>query len=197
LWNTNSGLEKFTLAGHTKPVTRLTFSQDGTRIASYGTGDWRWMAEVKLWDAITGREIAIDGYDEKARGLRLEFSPDGKQFVFCGAGLETLRVLDAATGKQLFAIQAPGEGNWTVAWSPDGSRLASASSYSAQWAPEDSTVKLWDVATGEETVSLKGQWGIPARLAFSRNGERLISAGSIGTVKIWEAPRGNRETDGN
>jgi WD40 repeat protein len=69
-----------------------------------------------------------------------------------------------------------------LAWSPDGQRLASAG--------EDGTVKVWDTATGQETLTLKGHTGRVRSLAWSPDGQRLASAGEDGTVKVWEADTG-------
>ena len=56
-----------------------------------------------------------------------------------------------------------------MAFSPDGKRLASASG--------DGTVKVWDAATGQETLTLKGHTGVVSSVAFSPDGKRLASAG--------------------
>ncbi len=66
-----------------------------------------------------------------------------------------------------------------MAFSPDGKRLASASG--------DRTVKVWDAATGQETLTLKGHTGDVWSVAFSPDGKRLASASDDRTVKVWDA----------
>src|SRR5271154_6590575 len=53
----------------------------------------------------------------------------------------------------------------SVAFSPDGTRLASASC--------DNTVKLWDAAVGQELLTLKGHTDYVYSVAFSPDGKRL------------------------
>ena len=57
-------------------------------------------------------------------------------------------VWDAATGQRILTLK--GHNGWvrSVAFSPDGKRLASASQM-------DGTVKVWDAATGQETLTLR------------------------------------------
>jgi WD40 repeat protein len=65
------------------------------------------------------------------------------------------------------------------AFSPDGLRLASAS--------HDRTIKLWDVATGQEVLTFSGRTGHIDSVAFSPDGNRLASGHEDGTVKVWDA----------
>jgi WD40 repeat protein/serine/threonine protein kinase len=72
-----------------------------------------------------------------------------------------------------------GHGAFSVAYSPDGKRVASGSS--------NKTVKVWDAQTGQELLSLNGA-GI--NVAFSPDGKRLASPGG-GDLKVWDAQTGH------
>ena len=52
---------------------------------------------------------------------------------------------------------------------------------------EDQTVRLWDAESGQEVLTLRGHTDIVPSVAFSPDGNRLVSAGADGTVQIREA----------
>jgi hypothetical protein len=67
-----------------------------------------------------------------------------------------------------------------LSFSPDGSRLASGS--------QDQTVRIWDMATCQEALCLRGHTGWLWGLAFGpKTGTKLASAGADQTIKIWDA----------
>jgi WD40 repeat protein len=68
-----------------------------------------------------------------------------------------------------------------IAFSPDGTRLASGSA--------DRTVRIWDPIFGQEVLVLRGHASTVTAVAFSPDGSRLASAGTDQTVRIWEAER--------
>jgi WD40 repeat protein len=71
---------------------------------------------------------------------------------------------------------------WSVAFSPDGQRLASGS--------HDKTIKIWDAASGRCLQTLKGHDHWVSSVAFSPDGQRLASGSYDKTIKIWDAASG-------
>jgi dipeptidyl aminopeptidase/acylaminoacyl peptidase len=97
---------------------------------------------------------------------------------------DTVRVWDVATGKQLALLQGHTGPVWSVAFSPDGARLATASN--------DGTARVWDAATGKPLALLQGHTGQLWSVAFSPDGTRLATASSDGTARVWDAASGRQ-----
>jgi WD40 repeat protein len=126
----------------------LAFSADGAVLSTGG----------RLWDVSTGEEIArrtrapgersprfLDDIAETSvNSAGAAFSPDGRRLAR-GIGL-VVRVIDVSSGKEEMELVGHTSNVESVAFSPDGRKLLSGA--------EDGALKLWDVTTGKELVSL-------------------------------------------
>ncbi|NDU73000.1 protein kinase [Actinomadura sp. DSM 109109] len=70
----------------------------------------------------------------------------------------------------------------SLAFSPDGSRVATAS--------EDGTAKVWNAGTGALVTTLTGHKGEVYAVAFSPDGSRLVTGGDDDVAKVWNAGTG-------
>jgi WD40 repeat protein len=71
-----------------------------------------------------------------------------------------------------------------VAWSPDGTRIASGE--------HDSTIQVWDTRTGKRLLTYQGHSNQVLALAWSPDGTRIASGSFDNTVQVWDAKTGKR-----
>jgi small GTP-binding protein len=108
----------------------------------------------------------------------VSWSGDGR--VVSGGSDGTVRLWDAASGRELSVLEGHKDWVLSVSWSGDG-RVVSGGS--------DGTVRLWDAASGRELSVLKGHKGRVWSVSWSADG-RVVSSGDDGTVRLWDAASG-------
>jgi hypothetical protein len=96
-------------------------------------------------------------------------------------------VWDVAAGKEIARFQ--GVVFWSVAFSPDGRRVAAAS--------DDLGIHLWDVASGKEIARLQGHRDRIRSVAFSPDGTRLASGSDDKSVRLWDVGPGEENGGAN
>ena len=192
LWSTATGQR----IGGTLPAADaggpVAFSPDGSLVAAIGTDD-----KARLWKVATQQETgaAVTVGPGASRGA-LAFSPDGKTFATVGAN-GTAALWSVATQRRTGALMtgdaqgssgtptAEGSPVAAVAFSPDGTALATAS---ASASGGSSSIRLWDTATQQEigTPMTAGPGPVYA-VAFSPDGTTLASADGDGSARLWDA----------
>ncbi|KIO01502.1 hypothetical protein M404DRAFT_149928, partial [Pisolithus tinctorius Marx 270] len=206
VWDANSGDQIGSpLQGHTDYVTSAAFSPDGNRIVS-GSRD----NTVRVWDAKSGNQIGspLKGHTDYVTSVA--FSLDGNRIV-SGSWDKTVRVWDAKSGDQT-GSPLKGHAHYvtSVAFSPDGNRIASSSwdntvrVWDAKSGDQigcpltghtdyDNTVRVWDAKSGNQIGSpLKGHSNWVTSVAFSPDGNRIVSASGDKTLRVWDAKSGNQ-----
>ncbi len=201
LWDTGSG-EKLLYVGQDGLVKYLAVSPDGRVIASGAS-----MGAVYLWSSELEPLATIE-----APGVitGLAFSPDGRWLAY--GHQKTIRLWDVAGGVEYMALEGHTGMVEGLAFSPDGSFLASVG--------QDGSLRLWEVATGRELATLllemveMGEPSAPAAtatpdpgdpmaslgdslnnwvtaVAFSPNGELLVTGFKKTPVTLWGIPLGD------
>ena len=164
-----------TLEGHTGRVNSVTFSPDGTTLAS---GSWD--PSIKLWDVATRTNIATR--TRFTSGVySVSFSPNGG-ILASGSGDTIAHLWDVATWAMITTLQGHTDEVNSVSFSPDGAILASGS--------EDRTIKLWDVAARTNIATLEGHTDEVTSVSFSPDGAILASGSWDDTVKLWDVVTG-------
>ena len=128
LWSASSSKPIARLLGHQKQVNHVTFSPDGSLIASCGFDN-----HVKLWRGSDGKFItSLRGH--VAHVYMAAFSADSRLLVSCSKDT-TVKVWDVRTGKLKEDMSGHRDEVYAVDWSARGERVGSAG--------RDRTVKIW------------------------------------------------------
>lgn len=183
IWNVATGQQLCAIkGGPLSPEPSLALGPDGATLAMPTN------KTITLFDLTTGQPRATLEFQGEAQGsaASLAVSADGRLLASGGqrwserTGKDRryeVTIWELATGKQIATL--PGHTNHipTVAFSPDGSLLASGS-----W---DGTVKLWQVATGTEIATFQGDIGRILSVTISPDSKTLAAAGQTGTIQLW------------
>ncbi|GAF96452.1 unnamed protein product, partial [marine sediment metagenome] len=148
---------------------------------------WALGQTIKVRDVATGNQLHTlpgpGGY-----GLEPVWSPDGRHLA-CVGDDGSIVLYDAEKGVRVRSWQHEGvkvsltedpNQGVNVAWHPDGRQLASTSI-------KVSTVRIWDISTGDELSSFEAGCaaGSNTAVAWSPDGQRLAVGGG-GSVEIWD-----------
>jgi WD40 repeat protein len=189
VWNIAASQVAHTLRGEDIWAREMAFSPNGKFLAVAGSDN-----TVSVWDI--GREkeaFILRGHKQGVYAVA--FRPDGNALATGGRD-QTARIWDLATGQEKLVFNRhalkPDEngfvlGGWVsaVAFSPDGMRVASTSSFLDRKS-KIGHVKVWETPTGKELVSIEGAADL---VQFDTRGKKIASSNWNG-LTIWDAATG-------
>ena len=158
-----------------KPENMLLGNNDEVLLADFGIAIVAHSSRTQSMQGVAGTVAYMA--PEQLRGMPVKASD---QYALAAVMYEWLSgkspfqgsFVEVATQHTQFTISA-------VTWSPDGTRIASASF--------DRTVQIWDATTGENAVSYPGHSNWVYAVAWAKNGQYIASASSDKTVQVWLA----------
>jgi GTPase SAR1 family protein len=152
--------------------TGIQWSPDGHRLAvTDGTG------AIGIWDPVNQSRLLY----ARLHGdcvYTPQWSPDGRLLVTGGFDgiINIISAADLTLLRQIEVERHADYGIWETAMSHDGAYIASAHN--------DSTVHVWETATGREVAILESHRGAVLRVAFSPRSD-LLASGDFEETRLW------------
>lgn len=179
LWSMDTHTALVNYKGHNHPVWDVKFSPLGHYFATASHDQ-----TARLWSCDHIYPLRIfAGHTNDVDTV--SFHPNGC-YVFTGSNDKTCRMWDVSTGDSVRLFLGHTAPILSTQASPDGRWLATGS--------EDGVICLWDIGTGKRIKQMRGHGKNAINsLAFSKEGNVLISGGADHSVRVWDVKHGTSE----
>ena len=180
LWDVATNKIARRLTGFVDRVVSLSYSADGKRLAT-GGGAPTEDGEVRIFDTVTGAQLADVKPSHSDTVFGVCFSPDGKLLATAGAD-KFVKVFEVPSGKLVKSFEGHTNHVLDVGWSMDGKFLASAGA--------DNVVKIWDYEKGEKTKDIRNHEKQITRLVFVPKSPTFVTTAGDGVMRTWNVESG-------
>lgn len=172
LWDVGSEHELRTLIADSTLIRDLSFSPDGSRLASVAGKN------IRLWDTTSWQEIRTLS-SHSGTVWTATFSSDGKTLL-SSSDDGTVRVWDTANGQELRKLTEKGIVEWYGArFSPDGQIIAATSRFN---------LLVWDTASGNKLALLSNSVDDVIEILTIAPDGRLLATGGQNSVQLFGIP---------
>ncbi len=183
VWSARGGEVLVTLSGDREFVDAL-FGPGGDKIYTADIA-----GKLRTWDAETGEELALLKEKVGPRPV-VAISRCGRWIAAFGHNDPCIRLLNAHTGEVISRMDTgePRDNRWGVALSADGKMVA---------VTVNREIQIFDTGTGARLLVLRGHGQAVRSIAFSPDGQLLVSGSVDDTIGFWDldAPVGGYPAD--
>jgi hypothetical protein len=158
----------------------LSLSPDGKHLIAGCTGMQGHVFDLKA----NMRTQQLLGHTDAIWGAAL--LSDNKRAI-TGSFDKTIRVWDAASGKEIRAFKGVNDQVRCLTVSPD-EKLVAAGHFADVNGP--STIRIWDLEKGVEMLAMPGHTLEVTSVSFSKDGKTLLSSSFDGTLRLWDVATG-------
>jgi WD40 repeat protein len=181
IWEVSSGNLLQSMQGHTGAVWGVSWDITGNKLASASLD-----GTVRIWDSNNGNQVAI--LQNPAQVWAVVWSPDGSKIASAGGNPDDntstfVKIWDALTFQAIPTINFEGLPSPTVvslAWSPDGAKLAAAAGFA----------RVWNVNTGKLLREVPST-DLATSVAWSPDSRWVVSATAEPQLQAWDASNGS------
>jgi len=142
----------------------VKFQKESSALSGYGAGN--------IINLLSQSKINLANYDFSHLTIK---QADLRQVNLAGVNFQNTAFAKSVFAETLSSV-------WSVAFSPDGKLLATGD--------VDGLIRLWQVADGQQLLTLKGHTGWVWAVTFSADGNTLASGSNDSSVRLWDIAEG-------
>jgi Planctomycete cytochrome C/WD domain, G-beta repeat len=176
IWNVADGALVRSFEGHHDILYDAELAPDGKRLATCS-----YDKKIEVWDADSGKPLrTLEGHTGAIYDVA--FSPDGRFLVSASAD-DTCKVWRVDDGQRMDTLPQPLKAEYACAFSPDGRTIVAGGA--------DNNIRVWQFVAREKpeinpmVIARFAHEGAITRLAFTRDGTKLVTLAEDRTVKVW------------